>query len=112
MRKLNRYQLLELLIIQSDRVKELEEQLREAQDKLEARELQMTNVGSIAEASMQLSGVFEAAQKAADMYLETIEKQTAAMKMEAAQQAEQILNEAQWVLDAAKKHAEKQGVQL
>lgn len=70
LRKLNRYQLLELLIIQTERANNLQKQLDEAQKKLNQREIEMTVVGSIAEASMQLSGVFEAAQRAAEMYLE------------------------------------------
>lgn len=70
LRKLSRYQLLELLIIQTERANSLQKQLEAAQQKLNRREIEMTVVGSIAEASMKLSGVFEAAQRAAEMYLE------------------------------------------
>ena len=62
MRKLNRYQLLELLIVQTARADSLQKQLDEA-------EMKFANLGSIAEASLQLNGVFEAAQKAADGYM-------------------------------------------
>lgn len=74
MKKLSRAELLEMLIDQSKRVKELEQQLEEANQKLNDRTIVLEKAGSIAEASLQLSGVFEAVQKAADLYLESIKK--------------------------------------
>ena len=96
LRKLNRYQLLELLMIQTERVKELETQLAQ----LESRQVQLENLGSMAEASLQLSGVLEAAQKAADLYLEAAKNQVAKMEEEAKQHAQAIL-------EAARNGAEK-----
>ena len=95
MKKLNRYQLLELLIIQSEQVKELQRQVEELQKKLDSREIQMTVVGSIAEASMQLSGIFAAAQKTADMYLDAVKIKTEEMEAEAIRRGEEILLDAQ-----------------
>ena len=43
----------------------MEEIVDELQAKLDSRDVQMTAIGSIAEASLLVSGVFEAAQKAA-----------------------------------------------
>ena len=94
LRKLNRYQLLEMLIIQTERANELEKKLEQAQEKLDSREVQMTVMGSIAEASLQLSGVFEAAQNAADTYLEAVKERAAAMEEDARRQAEAVLEEA------------------
>lgn len=94
LKKLNRYQLLEMLIIQTERANELEKKLEQAQEKLDSREVQMTVMGSIAEASLQLSGVFEAAQNAADTYLEAVKERSAAMEENARRQAEAILEEA------------------
>lgn len=94
LKKLNRYQLLEMLIIQTERANELEKKLEQAQEKLDSREVQMTVMGSIAEASLQLSGVFEAAQNAADIYLEAAKERAAAMEEDARRQAEAILEEA------------------
>ena len=83
-RKMSREELLELLIQYSEekealelRVAELEGELREAQKKLEDRAIAISSAGSIAQAAMQLSGVFEAAQKAADLYLENIQQMDA-----------------------------------
>ena len=74
LKKLNRYQLLEMLIIQTERADELEAQLKAAEKQLEERELTMSSLGSIAEASLQLGDVFKAAQKAADIYLAEAKK--------------------------------------
>ena len=44
------------------------------QTEREKREMDMENVGSIAEAALRLNGVFEAAQAAAQQYLENIRR--------------------------------------
>ena len=92
----NRYQLLDMLIIQTERADHLQKQLAAAQEKLDSREVEMTVMGSIAEASLHLGGVFEAAQNAADIYLNAAKERAAALEAEAARKAEQILQNAQW----------------
>ena len=96
LKKLNRYQLLEMLIIQTERADELQKKLEEAEAKLESRSVQMTVMGSIAEASLHLSGVFEAAQNAADIYMDAVKERAAAIEEEAHRRAEQIIAEAMW----------------
>ena len=56
-----------------DRLKQENEQLIQ---KLNDRTITIENAGSIAEASLKLNKVFEAAQKAADDYLESIKSQS------------------------------------
>ena len=73
LKKLSRRELLEILIMQSKRVEKLELQLAEANRKLEDRRIRLEKVGSIAEAALVLNNVFEAAQRAAEQYLETVE---------------------------------------
>ena len=51
------------------RIRELEEEMAEWK---KSRRIELEKAGSIAEASLRLNGVFEAAQKAADQYLENI----------------------------------------
>lgn len=69
LRKLSRRQLLELMLEQSRRIDTLEKELAEARQQLENRKLELDKAGSIAEAALQLNGIFEAAQRAADQYL-------------------------------------------
>lgn len=83
LKKLSRVELLELLLAQTKKVEELEAKILKKEEefqkqkealekKIESREILIEKAGSIAEASLILNGVFEAAQKAADQYLENI----------------------------------------
>ena len=107
LKKLNRYQLLEMLIIQTERANELEKKLEEAQEKLDSRDVQMTVIGSIVEASMHLGGIFEAAQNTADIYVNAVKERTEAMEADAVRRAEEILaaarRKAQQILQEAQK---------
>lgn len=95
LKKLTRYQLLELLIVQTERADKLQQQLDKAQQRLNDKEIQMTVLGSIAEASLELSGVFAAAQKAADMYLEAAKKKADQILREAEEQAGRLPEESE-----------------
>lgn len=70
--KLKRVDLLELLIAQGKEIDRLTEELARAQEELSQRRLVLDNAGSLAEAALRINGVFEAAQAAADQYLENI----------------------------------------
>lgn len=72
LQKLNRKQLLELMLEQSRRIDQLERQLTAAQEELQSRRIVAREAGSIAEAALRLNNVFEAAQMAANQYLENI----------------------------------------
>lgn len=74
LRKLNRRELLELLIEQERELEHLQEMLREAEERTQSREIQISEAGSIAEAALMLNGVFEAAQAAADQYLDNLRR--------------------------------------
>ena len=93
LKKLNRYQLLEMLIVQTERANKLQAKLEAAEQQLADREIRMTSLGSIAEASLQLGGVFEAAQASADLYLEAARKQAAEIIAQAEEKARQINTE-------------------
>lgn len=70
--QLKRTDLLELLLEQSKEVELLKSQLEEANKELKNRQIKIEEAGSIAEAALQVNGVFEAAQEAAYQYLENI----------------------------------------
>ena len=74
LRHLSRSELLEMLLVQVDESKKLKMQLNEMQAQLDNRQILMNEAGSIAEAALQLNGVFEAAQNAAAQYLENIRR--------------------------------------
>ena len=114
LRKLHRTELLELLLEQSQKVQSLEERLAKAEQALQQRELDLKKAGSIAEASLMLNGVFEAAQRACQQYTENIEclskRQEAVcaqMEQESREKADCILREAQEKAAETKRKAEK-----
>ena len=74
LRRLTRADLLEMLAAQGREKRRLEEELAEARERLADRGIQIKEAGSIAEAALRLSGVFEAAQAAADQYLENVKR--------------------------------------
>ena len=91
LKKLNRYQLLELLLMQTERADDLQKRLDDLVRMVRAK----ADLGSIAKESMQVSGVFEAAQKAADLYLDAARAQAAEIIQEAHQQAAEIVAQAE-----------------
>lgn len=73
-RKLRRRDLLEMLIEAEKRNEELKSENQMLREQIEKREIKIAKAGSIAEAALQLNGVFEAAQAAAAQYLENIKR--------------------------------------
>lgn len=102
LKKLNRQELLEVLLAQSKKIDRLQKQLGEAQEKLTKRELAIAEAGSIAEAALVLNRVFDDAQKAADQYLDNIRRLKEQAEREAADAgrkgAEDVREEADRVL--------------
>lgn len=73
LRKLSRAELLQLMLEQSREVDRLREENARLMSELESRKIAVSEAGSIAEAAMRINGVFEAAQRAAEQYLENIQ---------------------------------------
>ena len=82
--KLKRTDLLELLIEQSKEVESLKKRIGELEAELADRRLLIYKSGSIAEAALKLNGVFEAAEAAAQEYLENIRRISEEKTQEAA----------------------------
>lgn len=72
LRKLHRRDLLELLLEQARENEALQRQVTQLEQQLSDRKIELEEAGSIAEASLRLSGVFQAAQSAAEQYLENL----------------------------------------
>lgn len=72
--KLNKSEMLEIMLAQSREIDSLREQLAEAKAELEDRRITIEKAGSLAEASLQLTRIFEEAQKAADLYLDNVKR--------------------------------------
>lgn len=72
LKKLSRVQLLEMLLIQTREVENLQKKLSKAESMLSERYMNYLEAGSLAEAMLKVNGVIDAAQAAADQYLENI----------------------------------------
>ena len=109
LRKLNRTELLEMLIAQSKRLSRVEEELSAAQKELERRKIAITTSGSLAEAALKLNGIFEAADQAAAQYLDSLREQES--NAEHIIEAHEIINAAevqrQAILDNASREAKR-----
>ena len=82
LRKLKRVELLELLVEQSVEMDQLREELEAARRELAERKIAAERSGSLAEAALKLSGVFEAADQAARDYLENVRRMCAEERAE------------------------------
>ena len=90
LKKLNRAELLELLLIQTKENEKLRERLKKREEKLADRRIKIEQAGSLAEAVLAVNKVMEAAQEAAQQYLDNI----AAMEAETKEKCEKLLAEA------------------
>ena len=72
LRKLNRTDLLKLLLEEKKENEALRKLLQEMQLQLECKQLNLNQSGSLAEAALNLRGIFEAAETACQYYTENI----------------------------------------
>ncbi len=72
--KLSKKDLLEIMLRQGEEIDSLREQIKDLQAKLDDREIRMARVGSLAEASLAVTGIFKEAEKAAAIYLQNAKR--------------------------------------
>lgn len=129
MKKLSRADLLQMLIDQSTEMKELQEKLeaaekareaaeearRTAEEALKNREITLNNAGSIAEAALQLNGVFAAAQASCQQYIDNVrrismqqEEASEKLAQESRAEAERRIAEAENACEKMKRETQAQ----
>ncbi|MCY7171153.1 hypothetical protein SAMN04487839_10540 [Streptococcus gallolyticus] len=74
LKKLKRSDLFELLVSQAKEIELLQARVNDLEVKLERREINLSEAGSIAEAALAISKVFDEAQAAADVYLNNVKR--------------------------------------
>lgn len=72
--KLSKKDLLEIMLKQGEEIDALRAEVQELKDKLEAREIDINRVGSLAEASLAVTEIFKEADKAAMTYLTNLKR--------------------------------------
>ena len=73
LKKIKRKDLLELLLAQTNRIRELDEENIRLQNELNNRKIKIDESGTLAEAALKLNNLFEDAQKAIDDYFYNLE---------------------------------------
>ena len=69
LRRLSRRELLQMLLEQTSEVERLQAELDKTRAELNDRAIMLESCGNIAEASLKINHVFEAAQQAAEQFL-------------------------------------------
>lgn len=90
LKRLSRAQLLELLLEQTKEVERLREALDKAQSLLAERHLRVQAAGDLAHAVLAVNNVMEAAQQAAQQYIDSI----AAMEAETKEKCQELIRQA------------------
>jgi len=90
LRKLSRFQLLELLIMQMEQNEKIQQELDALKSEQLIETAKISELGSVAEASLYISGIFKDAQKAADMYVYEAKKRAEEIIKEAENRAEEM----------------------
>ena len=72
--KLRKKELLEIMLAQGEEIDELRAKVKELEAQLDNRNLEFTKIGSLAEASLAVTNIFEEAEKAAITYLSNIRR--------------------------------------
>lgn len=108
LRKLKRADLLSIMLEQSREIEQLRQKLNTAEASLRDRTIKIEQAGSIAEASLQLSGVFEAAQLACQQYTQNIAQLSQKQDEICAQREKESRAQAEQILADAKKQAAEQ----
>lgn len=68
LKNLNRKELLEIILKQAKEIESLQQEL----NALKKEKIKIQNIGNLAQASLEINHVFDACQKAADVYLNSI----------------------------------------
>lgn len=106
LKRLRRADLLEMLLDLSKENEELRKQLEQAQKQLDNRTIEIEYAGSLAEASLRLNGVFEAAQTACVQYFQNIQLRSEQQEQICQQMERETQEKCDALLAQAQKRAE------
>lgn len=112
LKKLNRAELLELLLVQTREAERLQERLEKAEAELASRHLRVLEAGNLAQAVLAVNGVMEAAQAAAQQYLENIARMEEETKLRCENMLAQARVEAEQIRTGVQKHSASEEVLL
>jgi len=78
LRKLKREELLEIMLAQSREIDRLKSRIAQLEKELHNKNIRIREAGSIADAALAITNIFEEAQRAADLYVLNVKKKAEA----------------------------------
>ena len=110
LKKLSRKDLLEIILAQTNRIEDLETENKKLTTELNSKKIDIESSGSLAEAVVKLSGIFDLAQKTADEYVSLVKvntkKQETKMKKELEKEKNKIIKRTMKECDKKKQEAD------
>ncbi|MGI6072387.1 MAG: hypothetical protein ACOX75_05180 [Lachnospiraceae bacterium] len=103
LRNLNRKDLLQMLIEQSQEVQELRKKLAATEAALEDKTIAIDNAGSIADAALQLNDIFQVSQDACRLYMDNVRQLCDRQKEKCARMEEESRAKAKSIVEEAEK---------
>ena len=107
LRKMNRRELLEILVAQGQEIERLQAALEDAEARANDREIRIKEAGSIAVAALQINGVYHAAEAAAKQYLDNVRRMDAEAQQERDALLAQVQQDAQQIMDQAEEQRQR-----
>ena len=106
LKKLNRADLIAMLLEVSRENRQLREELEQTRQQLENKTIAIENVGSLADAAMQLNGVFEAAEDACAQYARNLQERSGRIQQMCDQMEQQTREKCRKMLEQTKREAD------
>lgn len=94
LRRLNRSDLLEMLLELSKENDRLLQEVKQLREELEQRRIAIEKCGSMAEAALSLNGVFQATQSACEQYIENVKLRCWQMEKDTKEKCDKMLLDA------------------
>ena len=111
LKKIDKKELLEILLSQANRIDELEKELSKVRKQLESKKFELAECGNLAEAALKFNGVFESAQEAAEQYLLNVQEKCKKIEKDTMKACEieknKILKNTERICNRKKREAEK-----
>ena len=107
LKRLRRSDLLEMLLDLSRENDDLRQEIQVLRQQLESRTITILNSGSLAEAAMQLNGVFEAAQAACQQYTDNLRDRSENFELYCKQMEQQTQEKCEQMIAQAKAEAQR-----
>lgn len=106
LKRLSRSDLLEMLLDLSKENDRLHKENEKLRAKVEDRTITISSCGSLAEAALQLNGIFQAAQAACEQYTENIQQRSEHLEEHCRQMEQETREKCDAMLSQAKAQAE------